>query len=162
VAAHDFLGRRVGRGAPAGDHGQDLPGSGDRLGGQAGGWFHSGGLVREDEEGFLYVIDRNKDMIISGGENIYCAEVENVLSGHPAIADVAVIGARHKKWGETPIAVVLPADPAAPPTLEDLTGWTTGRLASYKKPTGLVVLAELPRNASGKVLKHELRARYGG
>jgi acyl-CoA synthetase (AMP-forming)/AMP-acid ligase II len=128
----------------------------------SGGWFHSGDLVREDEEGFLYVVDRKKDMIISGGENIYCAEVENVLSGHPAVADVAVIGARHEKWGETPVAVVVPADPAAPPTLEDLTGWTAGRLASYKKPTGLVVLDELPRNASGKVLKHELRARYGG
>jgi fatty-acyl-CoA synthase len=127
----------------------------------AGGWFHSGDLVREDEEGFLYVVDRKKDMIISGGENIYCAEVENVLSGHPAVADVAVIGTRHEKWGETPIAIVVPADPAAPPTLEDLTGWTAGRLASYKKPTGLVVLDELPRNASGKVLKHELRARYG-
>jgi acyl-CoA synthetase (AMP-forming)/AMP-acid ligase II len=127
----------------------------------SGGWFHSGDLVREDEEGFLYVVDRKKDMIISGGENIYCAEVENVLSGHPAVADVAVIGARHEKWGETPVAVVVPADPAAPPTLEDLTGWTAGRLASYKKPTGLVVLDELPRNASGKVLKHELRARYG-
>ena len=128
----------------------------------SGGWFHSGDLVREDEEGFLYVVDRKKDMIISGGENIYCAEVENVLSGHPAVADVAVIGARHEKWGETPVAVVVPADPAVPPTLEDLTGWTAGRLASYKKPTGLVVLDELPRNASGKVLKHELRARYGG
>src|SRR5947209_1311949 len=127
----------------------------------AGGWFHSGDLVREDEEGFLYVVDRKKDMIISGGENIYCAEVENVLSGHPAVADVAVIGTRHEKWGETPVAIVVPADPAAPPTLEDLTGWTAGRLASYKKPTGLVVLDELPRNASGKVLKHELRARYG-
>src|SRR5689334_2879783 len=126
-----------------------------------GGWFHSGDLVREDEEGFLYVVDRKKDMIISGGENIYCAEVENVLSGHPAVADVAVIGARHEKWGETPVAVVVPADPAAPPTLGDLTGWTAGRLASYKKPTGLVVLDELPRNAAGKVLKHELRARYG-
>ena len=127
----------------------------------SGGWFHSGDLVREDEEGFLYVVDRKKDMIISGGENIYCAEVENVLAGHPAVADVAVIGARHEKWGETPVAIVVPADPAAPPTLGDLTGWTAGRLASYKKPTGLVVLDELPRNASGKVLKHELRARYG-
>ena len=68
----------------------------------AGGWFHSGDLVRADDEGFLYVVDRKKDMIISGGENIYCAEVENVLSGHPAVADVAVIGTRHEKWGETP------------------------------------------------------------
>ena len=89
-------------------------------------------------------------MIISGGENIYCAEVENVLSGHPTVADVAVIGARHDKWGETPVAVAVPADPAAPPTLEDLTGWTAGRLASYKKPTSLVVLDELPRNAAAR------------
>ena len=126
-----------------------------------GGWFHSGDLVRADDEGFLYVVDRKKDMIISGGENIYCAEVENVLSAHPAVADIAVIGARHEKWGETPIAIVVAADPAVPPTLDDLTGWALGKLASYKKPTGLVVLDVLPRNASGKVLKHELRTRYG-
>ena len=92
-----------------------------------GGWFHSGDLVRADEEGFLYVVDRKKDMIISGGENIYCAEVENVLSAHPAVADIAVIGAKHDRWGETPIAVVVPADPAAPPTLDDLTGWARGQ-----------------------------------
>jgi acyl-CoA synthetase (AMP-forming)/AMP-acid ligase II len=116
--------------------------------------------VREDEEGFLYVVDRKKDMIISGGENIYCAEVENVLAGHPAVADVAVIGIPHERWGETPAAIVVAADPAAPPTLEDLAEFSRDRLASYKKPTALVVLAELPRNASGKVLKHELRARH--
>jgi fatty-acyl-CoA synthase len=126
-----------------------------------GGWFHSGDLVRADDEGFLYVVDRKKDMIISGGENIYCAEVENVLSAHPAVADIAVIGARHERWGETPIAIVVPADPAVPPTLDDLTSWALGKLASYKKPTGIVVLDQLPRNAAGKVLKHELRARYG-
>ncbi len=127
-----------------------------------GGWFHSGDLVRADDEGFLYVVDRKKDMIISGGENIYCAEVENVLSAHPAVADIAVIGARHERWGETPIAIVVPADPAAPPTLDDLTSWALGKLASYKKPTGIVVLDQLPRNAAGKVRKHELRATYGG
>jgi fatty-acyl-CoA synthase len=127
----------------------------------AGGWFHSGDLVRADEEGFLYVVDRKKDMIISGGENIYCAEVENVLAAHPAVADVAVIGAKHERWGETPIVVIVPADPAAPPTLDDLTDWARGKLASYKKPTSLVIVAELPRNAAGKVLKHELRASYG-
>jgi acyl-CoA synthetase (AMP-forming)/AMP-acid ligase II len=127
----------------------------------AGGWFHSGDLVRADDEGFLYVVDRKKDMIISGGENIYCAEVENVLSGHPAVADIAVIGAKHERWGETPIAVIVPADPAAPPTLDDLTVWARGKLSSYKKPTGIVVVDQLPRNAAGKVLKHELRARYG-
>jgi len=126
-----------------------------------GGWFHSGDLVRADDEGFLYVVDRKKDMIISGGENIYCAEVENVLAGHPAVADIAVIGARHERWGETPIAVVVPADPAAPPSLEDLTSWSRDKLSSYKKPTSIVVVGQLPRNASGKVLKHELRAKYG-
>jgi fatty-acyl-CoA synthase len=126
-----------------------------------GGWFHSGDLVRQDDDGFLYVVDRKKDMIISGGENIYCAEVENVLAGHPAIADVAIIGARHERWGETPVAVVVAADPATPPTLEDLSEFTRDRLAPYKKPTAIVVIDELPRNAAGKVLKHELRDRYG-
>jgi len=127
----------------------------------AGGWFHSGDLVRADAEGYIYVVDRKKDMIISGGENIYCAEVENILAGYPGVADIAIVGAAHERWGETPIAVVVPADPAVPPTLEDLTAWSRDKLSSYKKPTGLVVLDELPRNAAGKVLKHELRARYG-
>jgi acyl-CoA synthetase (AMP-forming)/AMP-acid ligase II len=75
---------------------------------------------------------------------------------------VAVIGTRHERWGETPVAVVVPADPASPPTLDELTGWLRGRLASYKKPTALILLDELPRSAAGKVLKHELRAKYGG
>jgi fatty-acyl-CoA synthase len=122
-----------------------------------GGWFHSGDLVREDADGFLYVVDRKKDMIISGGENIYCAEVENVLAAHPAVADVAVVAAPHERWGETPVAVVVAADPAAPPTLEDLADWCRTRLASYKKPTQLLLLEALPRNASGKVLKPVLR-----
>jgi acyl-CoA synthetase (AMP-forming)/AMP-acid ligase II len=122
-----------------------------------GGWFHSGDLVREDPDGFLYVVDRKKDMIISGGENIYCAEVENVLAAHPAVADVAVVAAPHERWGETPVAVVVAADPAVPPTLDDLTEWCRTRLASYKKPTQLLLLEALPRNASGKVLKPVLR-----
>jgi fatty-acyl-CoA synthase len=126
----------------------------------AGGWFHSGDLVRADDEGFLYVVDRKKDMIISGGENIYCAEVENVLSAHPAIADIAIVGGKHDRWGETPVAIVVPADPSAPPSLDDLTAWSRGKLASYKRPTRMVILDQLPRNAAGKVLKNELRARY--
>src|SRR4051794_3711562 len=126
----------------------------------AGGWFHSGDLVRADAEGFIYVVDRKKDMIISGGENIYCAEVENALAAHPAIAEVAIIGVPHERWGETPAAVVVPADAQAPPTLDDLVEWSRDRLASYKKPTRLVVVGELPRNAGGKVLKHQLRAEH--
>ena len=125
-----------------------------------GGWFHSGDLVREDEEGFIYVVDRKKDMIISGGENIYCAEVENALAGHPAIAEVAVVGVPHERWGETPAAVVVAAEGEAPPTLDDLVEWLRERLASYKKPTCLFAVDELPRNAAGKVLKHQLRAEY--
>ena len=127
-----------------------------------GGWFHSGDLVRTDDEGFLYVVDRKKDMIISGGENIYCAEVENVLAGHPGVLEVAVIGAAHERWGETPVAVIVPADANAAPDLAELVEWSRERLASYKKPTALFVVDELPRNASGKVVKPELRARYGG
>ncbi len=127
----------------------------------AGGWFHSGDLVRVDDEGFVYVVDRKKDMIISGGENIYCAEVENALAAHPAVADIAIIGARSERWGETPVAIVVPADPAAPPTLDDLTaGAVTGwpRTRSRRRWSSL---DELPRNASGKVLKHVLRETYG-
>jgi fatty-acyl-CoA synthase len=126
----------------------------------AGGWFHSGDLVREDEDGYYYVVDRKKDMIISGGENIYCAEVENVLAGHPKIADVALIGIPDSRWGETPLAVLVPVDPADPPTTEEIQRFCRANLASYKCPRAVAVVAELPRNASGKVLKTELRGTY--
>jgi fatty-acyl-CoA synthase len=124
-----------------------------------GGWFHSGDLVRMDEEGYVWVVDRKKDMIISGGENIYCAEVENVLADHPGIVEVAVIGRPHEKWGEVPIAVV--AVTQADLTLDDLDGFLAERLARYKHPKGLEIVDALPRNPAGKVLKTELRARYG-
>src|SRR3712207_9431470 len=78
----------------------------------AGGWFHSGDLVREDEDGYLYVVDRKKDMIITGGENVYCAEVEDVLAGHPKVGEVALIGVPDSRYGEAPLAVVAPRDPA--------------------------------------------------
>ncbi|PTR35947.1 fatty-acyl-CoA synthase [Rhodococcus sp. OK611] len=123
----------------------------------AGGWFHSGDLVRVDDEGFIYVVDRAKDMIISGGENIYCAEVENALAGHPDIAEVAVIGRAHATWGETPVAVVALKPGAADLTIEELRTWAGDRLARYKLPTDLVVVDSLPRNASGKVTKNVLR-----
>ncbi|MBB5167547.1 fatty-acyl-CoA synthase [Mycobacterium sp. AZCC_0083] len=124
----------------------------------AGGWFHSGDLVRLDDEGYVWVVDRKKDMIISGGENIYCAEVENVLASHPAIAEVAVIGRPHEKWGEVPIAVVAVVNHSL--QLADLDELLTARLASYKHPKGLEIVAALPRNPSGKVLKTELRKRF--
>ncbi|MFC5815302.1 long-chain-fatty-acid--CoA ligase [Nonomuraea harbinensis] len=122
-----------------------------------GGWFHSGDLVRVDEEGFFYVVDRLKDMIISGGENIYSAEVEAVLADHPKVREIALVGSPHEKWGETPVAVVVPRDEADPPTVAELSEFCLTRLASYKKPTKAVVVSELPRNASGKILKNRLR-----
>ena len=123
-----------------------------------GGWFHSGDLVRADDEGFIWVVDRKKDMIISGGENVYCAEVENVLFGHDAVLDVAVFGRPDEKWGEVPVAAVVLAS-GAELTVAELTQWLDGRLAHFKCPKGLVHYDELPRNAGGKVLKAHLRDR---
>ena len=125
----------------------------------AGGWFHSGDLVRMDEEGYVWVVDRKKDMIISGGENIYCAEVENVLAGHPAIVEVAVIGRADERWGEVPVAVAAVTQSGL--DLSDLEDFLSERLARYKHPKALEVVDALPRNPAGKVLKTELRARFG-
>ncbi|MEH3139439.1 MAG: fatty-acid--CoA ligase FadD5 [Mycobacterium kyogaense] len=131
----------------------------------AGGWFHSGDLVRQDDEGYVWVVDRKKDMIISGGENIYCAEVENALAAHPDIAEAAVIGRPDPKWGEVPVAVValrasLTAAGDAPLSLADLDEFLTERLARYKHPRALEIVEALPRNPAGKVLKTELRNRF--
>lgn len=132
----------------------------------AGGWFHSGDLVRQDEEGYIWVVDRKKDMIISGGENIYCAEVENVLAAHPDVVEVAVIGREHPRWGEVPVAVVVlrsslgatNRDTAAPADLDE---FLNARLARYKHPKAIEVVDALPRNPAGKVLKTELRSQFG-
>ncbi|MGW5637634.1 long-chain-fatty-acid--CoA ligase [Streptomyces sp. NPDC003832] len=123
-----------------------------------GGWFHSGDLVRQDEEGFVWVVDRKKDMIISGGENIYCAELENVIAEHPAVLEVAVVGRPDERWGQVPVAHVtlVPGTELSLPGLVEFLG---GRLASFKMPKDLVVAAGLPRNAGGKVIKDELRRR---
>ncbi|WP_094358193.1 fatty-acid--CoA ligase FadD5 [Mycobacterium marinum] len=125
----------------------------------AGGWYHSGDLVRMDEDGYVWVVDRKKDMIISGGENVYCAEVENVLASHPSIVEVAVIGRADEKWGEVPIAVAAVTKDHL--RIEDLGEYLTERLARYKHPKALEIVDALPRNPSGKVLKTELRLRYG-
>jgi fatty-acyl-CoA synthase len=125
----------------------------------SGGWFHSGDLVREDEEGFIYVVDRLKDMLISGGENVYPAEVERALVDHPAVAEVAVVGVPHPRWVETPLAVVVVA-PGAEVGEAELIDHCRERLAGYKKPAAVVFVDELPRNAAGKVLKRDLRDTY--
>ena len=124
-----------------------------------GGWFHSGDLVKVDNEGFITVVDRKKDMIISGGENIYPAEIEMVLAKHPSVAEVTVVGIAHPKWVATPIAVVVPA--GEPPSQAELIDYTKERIASYKKPSAIVFVDALPRNAAGKVLRRELRERFG-
>jgi fatty-acyl-CoA synthase len=122
------------------------------------GWFHSGDIGRRDADGYLYIVDRKKDMIISGGENIYPAEVENVLFAHPAVAEVAVIGIPDSTWGETVCAVVVPRNNENPPTLEDLQEFCEGRLARYKRPRRVIVRRQpLPRNPTGKLLKSRVR-----
>jgi acyl-CoA synthetase (AMP-forming)/AMP-acid ligase II len=126
-----------------------------------GGWFHSGDLVRQDPDGYYYVVDRKKDMIISGGENIYCAEVENVLAGHPKIAEVALIGVPDGTWGETPLAVIAPRDPADPPSAAEIEAFSREHLAGYKRPRHVRIVEALPRNPSGKVVKTVLRKQYG-
>jgi long-chain acyl-CoA synthetase len=123
------------------------------------GWFHTGDLGRSDEDGFLYVVDRLKDVIIRGGENIYAAEVEVVLLEHPAVADAAVIGVPDDRLGEQVVAVVV-ADPGSVDA-ESLQAFVRDRLAGFKVPSIVEFTSdELPRNAGGKVLKRELQTRF--
>jgi long-chain acyl-CoA synthetase len=119
------------------------------------GFFRTGDVGTLDGEGYLYIRDRLKDMIVTGGENVYPAEVESVLAGHPAVADVAVIGVPSQQWGETPLAVVV-----GNVERDDLLAYARDRLAHFKCPTDVQFVPELPRNPSGKVLKRELRAPY--
>jgi acyl-CoA synthetase (AMP-forming)/AMP-acid ligase II len=120
----------------------------------AGGWFHSGDLVREDDEGFLYVVDRLKDMLISGGENVYPAEVEAVLAAHPAVAEAAVVGVPDERWGEVCAAFVVLRDQVGDGELAD---FCRARLARFKVPKSFHMVESLPRNALGKVQKSELK-----
>ena len=124
------------------------------------GWFHTGDVGYFDEDGFLFIADRLKDMVITGGENVYPAEVESVLYDHPAITEIAVIGLPDEQWGEVVVAVVALKD-GATVDLEELRGFATERLARYKLPRRLEIVPALPRNPAGKVLKFELRARFG-
>ena len=124
------------------------------------GWLHTGDLVRRDEEGYFYIVDRKKDMIISGGENIYPAELEKILAGHPAIAEAAVIGVPHPKWGEVGRAVVALRSEGLM-SEADVIAYLGERVARYKLPKSVVFVAELPRNATGKVVKADLRAQFG-
>ncbi len=123
------------------------------------GWFYTGDAGFTDKDGYLYIHDRVKDMIVSGGENIYPAEVENAVFGHPAVADVAVIGVPDDKWGEAVKAIVV-LKPEARATAEEIIAFTRTRIASYKVPKSIDFAQSLPRNPSGKILRRELREPY--
>ncbi|MDX2276070.1 MAG: class I adenylate-forming enzyme family protein [Hyphomonadaceae bacterium] len=123
------------------------------------GWVKTGDLARQDEEGFLYIVDRAKDMLIRGGENIYCVEVENALYDHPAVMDAAVIGRPHQSLGEEPIAVVH-LKPGMEATKDELRHFTAQKLAAFKVPVDVIFWPDnLPRNANGKIVKKELKAQ---
>ncbi|WP_422060325.1 fatty acid--CoA ligase [Sphingopyxis sp.] len=125
----------------------------------ADGWIHTGDAGYLDEDGYLFIHDRMKDMIISGGENIYPAEVESAIFGHPAVQEVAVIGIPDAKWGETVKAVCVPK-PGMTVDEADIIAWTRDRIAAFKAPRSVDVIEALPRNASGKILRKDLRAPY--
>ncbi|HOB14806.1 MAG TPA: long-chain-fatty-acid--CoA ligase [Novosphingobium sp.] len=124
----------------------------------AAGWLRSGDAGYLDADGYLFIRDRVKDMIVSGGENIYPVEVENALAAHPSVNDVAVIGVPDPRWGETVMAVIVPAKPDADP--EEIMAFCRSRIAAYKCPRRIAMVDALPRNAAGKVLRRDLRAPY--
>jgi fatty-acyl-CoA synthase len=123
------------------------------------GWLHTGDIAERDADGFYRIRDRIKDMYISGGENVYPAEIETVLHEHPAVADVAVFGVPDERWGEVGVAIVVRA-PGRPVGESDLLAHCRARLAAFKVPRAVYFVQQLPRSASGKLLKPELRERY--
>lgn len=125
------------------------------------GWLRTGDVASMDEDGFIYIQDRIKDMIISGGENVYPAEIENVILGHPSVAEVAVIGQASERWGESPFAVLVLKENEAL-TEADILKFCDGKLARFKLPKAAVFIDTIPRNPSGKVLKRILREQYPG
>src|SRR6266508_2005745 len=123
------------------------------------GWFHTGDMARRDDEGFFYIVDRMKDMIITGGENVYSREVEEVIYQHPAVSEAAVVGLPDPMWGETVTAIVV-LRPGTTTTEADIIMTVGDRLAGYKRPKQVIFVDELPKTVSGKIIKRELRDRY--
>lgn len=123
-------------------------------------WLRSGDIGYLDQQGYLYIVDRKKDMILSGGQNIYPQDIEAVLVKHEAVNDVAVIGAKSRRWGETPIALVVPEQ--KPGTDADqILSWCNERVGKQQRIREVIFITELPRNPNGKILKRELRDVYG-
>jgi fatty-acyl-CoA synthase len=123
----------------------------------ADGWFHTGDLGYIDEQGLCYIIDRLKDLIISGGENIYPAEIERVLAEFPGVRDVAVVGVPDPHWGQTPVAVLRHSG-GEPPAIDAIRAFAAERLARFKLPAGALHVDALPRNANGKIDRAAVRA----
>ncbi|MGL6224060.1 MAG: class I adenylate-forming enzyme family protein, partial [Steroidobacteraceae bacterium] len=123
-------------------------------------WLRTGDIGRIDGDGFLYIVDRKKDMILSGSQNIYPADIESVMRGHPAVADVAVIGVPSERWGETPLGVVVTHGDTGPAAATELVEWTNQRVGKQQRIAGVQYVAGLPRNPNGKVLKRELRQQF--
>jgi long-chain acyl-CoA synthetase len=125
----------------------------------ADGWLRSGDGGYLDDDGYLFLTDRVKDMIVSGGENVYPIEVEEVLAQHPDVADVTVIGVPDERWGEAVKALIIARDGREPPP-EELIAFARERLAGYKLPRSIAFVDAFPRTPTGKILKRELRERY--
>jgi fatty-acyl-CoA synthase len=125
------------------------------------GWFHTGDMAVWDEENYIHIVDRKKDIIISGGENISSLEIEKALSSHPAVYETAVIPVPDAKWGEVPKALVV-LRPAASASEEDVLEFCRARMAHYKCPRSVEFLASLPKTGTGKILKKDLRKQYWG
>jgi len=124
------------------------------------GWLHSGDLGYVDEDGFLYLVDRMKDMIISGGVNVYPRDIEEIVVQHPAVNEVAVFGAPDEKWGETPVAAVT-LKPGSQATAEEIKAWINERVgAKFQRVGDVEVLNTFPRNVAGKILKREMRDAF--
>ncbi len=123
------------------------------------GWLYTGDMAKKDKDGFLYIMDRKKDMIISGGENIYPAEIEELIISHPKIADVGVIGSPHPKWGETVKAIVV-LKPGEQMTEDELKEWCKDKIGKFKIPRTVVFTDSIPRTPTGKILKYELREKF--
>jgi acyl-CoA synthetase (AMP-forming)/AMP-acid ligase II len=122
------------------------------------GWLHTGDVAVMDDEGFVFIQDRIKDMIISGGENVYPAEIEGVLMSHPKVVEAAVIGQASEKWGESPLAIVVRKDDSL--TVAEVMDHCRGKLAGYKRPQAVAFVEQIPRNPSGKILKRVLREQF--
>jgi fatty-acyl-CoA synthase len=123
------------------------------------GWMRTGDAAYMDEDGYVFIYDRVKDMIVTGGENVYPAEVENALFGHPAIADAAVIGVPDDDWGEAVKAIVV-LKSGAPRDAADIIAWARARIAHFKAPKSVDFVGSIPRNLTGKILRRELREPY--